>query len=343
VGGLQELRPVRILVVTPATRGSHKGNRVTALRWAGHLRSLGHRVALASAWRGQRCDLLVALHATKSHASVERFRAERPHLPVIVGLAGTDLYEDLPASREARRSLELATRHTVLQPHAIEALPREVRHKVTVLVQSAHPAPPIPAPPGDFQVCLLAHLRAVKAPFLGAAAVRLLPARSRVRLVHLGAALDAGSGERARREMEGNERYVWLGDRPRLEARRRLAGSSALLVSSLLEGGSNAVSEALACGVPVLSTRVAGSLGVLGEDYPGTFPVGDAGALAALLLRAEEDRSFLAELRRGVARVRPLVEPERERETWRLLLESLRASAGEWAHRGGEIGEVPPA
>lgn len=314
---------MNVVVVTPAARGSHSGNRVTALRWAAHLRALGHHVAVAQSWQGQRCDLLVALHATRSHASVARFRAERPDAPLVVGLAGTDLYQDLPSSPEARRSLELATRLTVLQPLGIEALPPQVRRKAVAIVQSARPAPPLPAPEGDFQVCLLAHLRAVKDPFLGAAAVRRLPERSRVRLVHLGAALEPSFSDHARREMEDNRRYVWLGDRPRREARRRLAGSRLLIVTSRLEGGSNAVSEAIACGVPVLSTRVDGSVGVLGPDHPGYFPVGDASALATLLRRAEEDGAFMAELHRAVAAVRALVDPGRERASWRALLGEL--------------------
>jgi putative glycosyltransferase (TIGR04348 family) len=314
---------MRVLVVTPAARGSHKGNRVTALRWAGHLRALGHRVALAEAWRGQPCDVLIALHATKSHASVERFHADRPGVPIIVGLGGTDLYEELRTSPEGRRALALATRLVVLQPLGIEALPPEVRAKATAIVQSARPVPAIAAPPGDFQVCVLAHLRAVKDPWLTAAAARLLAPRSRVRVVHLGAALDPGAEERARREMAENPRWVWLGDRPRREARARLAGSRLLVVTSRLEGGANVVSEAIACGVPVLSTRVDGSVGVLGPDHPGYFPVGDATALASLLSRAEDDPGFLPDLQRRVERLRPLVDPAREREAWRALLADL--------------------
>lgn len=314
---------MRILVVTPAGRGSRKGNRVTAARWAGHLRSLGHRVGLAEAWDGQPCDLLVALHATKSNPSVERWRSRRPAAPLVVGLAGTDLYQDLPSSPEARRSLDLADRLTVLQPLGIESLPPHVRHKARAILQSARPARPLPAPPDAFQVCLLAHMREVKDPFLGAEAVRRLPARSRLRLVHLGAALDPGSGERARREMAGNPRYLWLGQRPHRQALGVLAGSRLLLVTSRLEGGCNAVSEAIACGVPVGCTRVAGLVGVLGPGYPGFYPVGDAAALAALLQRAEEDAAFLSSLSAEVGRLRPLVEPARERESWRALLAEL--------------------
>lgn len=314
---------MRIDIVTPAGRGSHKGNRVTAVRWAKHLRALGHRVALSGSWDGSPCDVLVALHATKSHPSVIRYRDLRPRAPLVVGLAGTDLYQDLPSSREARRSLELATRLTVLQPLGLEALPPEHRHKARVLLQSALPARPAPPPPGVFRVCLIAHVRAVKDAFLAAEAARLLPARSRVQVAHLGAALDAGAEARARREMAENPRYAWLGERRRGEVLSILAGSQLLVITSRLEGGSNALSEAVAAGVPVLSTRIDGSIGLLGPAHPGLFPVGDAAALAGLLARVEGDPAFLAALRRETDRLRPLVQPAREREAWRALLAEL--------------------
>ncbi len=317
------MRALTVAIATPAGRGSHKGNRVTAVRWASHLRALGHRVVVAEGWDGRPCDLLVALHATKTHDAVVRWRALRGSAPVVVGLAGTDLYEDLPGSREARRALELATRVAVLQPLGLARLPAEVRAKTRVIIQSARPVPPRPAPDGVLQATLLAHLRAVKEPFLAAEAVRRLPARSRWRVAHLGAALDPGAAERAGEEMARTPRYRWHGDRPRHEALGVLAGSAVLLVTSRLEGGANAVSEAIAAGVPVLSTRVDGSVGVLGPQYPGLYPPGDATALASLLVRAEDEPEFLATLRGATAALRPLVEPAREREAWRALVEEL--------------------
>lgn len=317
---------MRILTVTPAARGSRKGNRVTALRWAGLWRSLGHRVAIAESYDGRPCDVLVALHARRSADSVERYHRDRPEAPLVLALTGTDLYRDLQDAPDARRSLDLATRLVVLQPLAVRELPEASRAKARVIYQSAR------RPPGEhrpdaavFEVCVIGHLRDVKDPFRAALAARLLPASSRIRIVHVGAALDETMAARARAEEAANARYRWLGRRTRGETLETLARARLLVLSSVMEGGANVISEAIACGVPVLSSRIPGSLGILGEDYPGYFPVGDTAALSALLLRAETDEAFGSELRRRCDALAPLVDPARERRSWRDLLGELAA------------------
>jgi putative glycosyltransferase (TIGR04348 family) len=315
---------MRILLVTPAPRGSRKGNRVTAERWAKILRGLGHRVAIAQAFVGQSCDLLVALHARRSAASIARFRRERPRSPLVVALTGTDLYHDLPRSAAARRSLGLATRLVVLQPDALGHLPRKERKKARVIYQSCPPPPHPPSPlDGAFEVSVVGHLRPVKDPFRAALAARRLPKPSRVRIVQMGGALSAAMARRARREQAVNPRYRWLGNLPRGKALRRLARSRLLVVSSRQEGGPNAISEALAAGVPVLATRISGTIGMLGADYPGYFAVGDTAGLAQLLRRAETDRAFFRALAAACRRRRAITRPARERRAWRSLVAEL--------------------
>lgn len=312
-------------MITPAPPRSYHGNRVTASRWAGLLRSLGHHVSVRQAYQSEPADLLIALHAGKSADAVRRVRADHPSVPVIVALTGTDLYPTLASAGVDPAVLAAADRLVVLQPLALEQLPGWLRERARVIYQSARP-PTIQDPDaGDrFDVALLAHLRPVKDPLLPARASRLLPASSRVRIRHAGSVIDAELAERAATEDHANPRYTWLGGLSAGRARRLLAASSVLVHPSRHEGGANVVSEALAAGVPVIASRIPGTVGILGAGYPGYFPAGDDAALAELLDRAERNAAGLYDqLRHCCAALRPLTDPRRELAAWRQLLAEL--------------------
>jgi len=333
---------MKICLVTPAPAGSWKGNRVTAERWTGLLSELGHRVDIAIEYRGEDCDLLIALHAFKSYRSIRRFRDARPSDPLVVGLTGTDLYGDIHTRSEAMESLGLATRLVLLQPLGRAMLPAAVQDKARVIYQSVQvphgaaldaglltqPAPT--AGSGDprralgvFEVCVMGHLRPVKDPLRTALAARLLPAASRIQVLHIGGALSEELAEQARAEEAGNRRYHWLGELPRSESLVVLSRCRLLALTSESEGGANVISEAVVVGVPVISSQIAGSIGLLGDDYPGYFPVGNTQALADLLWRAETDTEFYNTLRDRCALLRPLFDPTREKQSWEDLLREL--------------------
>jgi glycosyltransferase involved in cell wall biosynthesis len=96
-----------------------------------------------------------------------------------------------------------------------------------------------------------------------------------------------------------------------------------MVLSSLSEGGANVISEAVAVRVPVLTSRIDGSVGLLGRNYPGYFPVGNTAALARLLHRTETSPDFLARLQRAIARRAHLFRPAREKAAWKRLIREL--------------------
>lgn len=321
---------MRILLVTPAPPGSRTGNRVTAERWAEILLDLGHQVTLAedatAAVDGgeEAPDLLVALHAKKSAAAIEEFQRRAPKCPVVTVLTGTDLYGDIRSDPTMRRSMEAARFLIALQPKGMERLPKDLRGNVRVIVQSARVPTETLEPLADrFEVAVSGHLREVKDPFRTLEAAALLPASSRIHITHLGGALARQMATRARAETAENPRYTWLGEMPREEALRIVSRCRVLSLTSKMEGGANVVCEAIALGVPVISSRIDGTIGLLGEDYPGYFPVGDTVALAALLSRAETEPEFYGELADHCRRLQPLVDPVRERKAWNDLLTEI--------------------
>lgn len=332
---------MRIVIVTPAPPHSRYGNRVTALRWAKILRRLGNRVSIAQAYDGKSYDLLVALHARRSHASIINFRRQKPEVPIIVALTGTDLYRDIRTNHLVGKSLDIATRIVVLQAKAIEELRSDLRDKTRVIYQSvegmpaqgrtrgratktaASKAASRPTLSGSFDVCVIGHLRAVKDPFRTALAVRLLPHSSTIRVLQVGKAMNQAMATRARKEMRGNKRYQWLGEQAQSGVRRILAKSSLCVLSSRMEGGANVLSEAIVASVPILASRIHGNVGILGEDFPGYFDVGDTTQLAHLLTRAETCPEYLAKLRTRGVNLAPLFNPAREKQAWADLISEV--------------------
>ncbi|MBI84955.1 MAG: TIGR04348 family glycosyltransferase [Planctomycetaceae bacterium] len=315
---------MRILIVTPTAADSRSGNRITANRWAGILRKLGHRVQIRSSFSGELADCLIALHAQRSAASVRRFHAACSLKPIVLALTGTDLYRDIKSKPAARRSLQLATRLVVLQQDALHWIPGPLQRKTVVIYQSAM-APRSRAVPRKrfYDVAVVGHLRAVKDPFRAAIAVRRLPSHSRIRIIHCGAALSETVRDRALREMQSNARYHWLGNLTHGRALRLLDRSRLLVSSSRIEGASNTIGEALATHVPTVSSRISGAVGMLGKDYHGFFDYGDTAGLRQLLLRAETDTAFYETLQEQCRQRAPLVEPQREFQEWATLIREL--------------------
>ena len=170
---------------------------------------------------------------------------------------------------------------------------------------------------------MVGHLREEKSPRTYFEAARRLAARPDIRLDHIGAALDSALGDEARALQASGAHYRWLGALSHAATRRRIQQAHVLVHPSRMEGGAHVVIEALQSGTPVLASRIAGNVGLLGTGYGGYFEPGDAAGLAALLARCRDAPSMLATLGTQCDARAPLFEPARERENLYALLADL--------------------
>lgn len=321
---------MKIHLVTPAKQNSRNGNRTSARRWAGMLRSRGHKVDIDTEYNGEAIDLLIALHAWRSANSIERYRRLYPQGPLIVALGGTDVNTFLKTQPATTlNSIRTADALVCLHDLIAEELPVEQRSKLQVIRQSALPlsSPRKPAK-RYFDICVIGHLRKEKDPFRSALAARQLPASSRLRVIHLGKAHDKKWARQAKQEMQENPRYLWKGEVPAWRVRQEFKRSQLMVISSNQEGGANVVSEAIVAGVPVIAADIAGNVGLLGADYPGYYPVGDERSLADLLHRAETKPGWLIGLAEHCRRLEPLFTAETEAGAWAALVDSVASIRG---------------
>jgi putative glycosyltransferase (TIGR04348 family) len=267
---------------------------------------------------------MVALHAWRSAAAIKAFTEAYPEHPLIVVLTGTDAYRFIHSHpEETRASLSVADRIVGLHRKIADCVPAADRQKLRVIFQSAKPLGGRKAPRSLFRVCVAGHLRDEKDSLRAALAVRDLPAASRIQVDAYGKPHNAEWASAARAEAATNARYHWHGEIAHGRLRDVYRRSHLLALTSRMEGGANVISEAVMAGLPVVASRIPGSVGLLGEDYPGYYPVEDTDALRDLLLRAEADADFYAGLERACAALRPLFTEQAESSGWAQLLSEL--------------------
>ena len=316
-------KPV-VCIVTPGTRTENNGNWRTAVRWAAMLQGRC-RIIVQTRWDGKPADALIALHARRSADSIAEFHARAPGRSIAVMLTGTDLYRDLPESREAARSLDLARYIVTLQDDALRLLDDAWRAKAEVIFQSAVGLRK-KTKARDRLVCVaVGHLREEKDPRTLFRAMGRLPASLPIVLRHIGAPLDARLATEARQLAARDSRYRYLGALPHGLTRAAMKAAHLLVHPSAMEGGANVIVEAVTGHTPVLASRISGNVGMLGPDYAGYFEAGNESALASRVVQAWEDRAFLATLARQCAVRRPLFSPSAEAHAVRRLLSRLLA------------------
>mgnify|MGYP001812074735 CR=1 FL=1 len=315
---------MRIALVTPAPARSRSGNRATANRWARLLRGLGHRVDVIVDYAGESADLMIALHAWRSAAAIREFDQRYPDRPLVVVLTGTDAYRFIHSHpQETKASLARANLIVGLHELIGDAIPQGYEDKLRVIFQSAKPLTGHQAPKRFFRACMAGHLREEKDPLRPALAVRDLPVHSRIRIDAYGKAHTPEWAALAAAEAVRNPRYHWHGEIGHAKLRQVYRRSNLLVLSSRMEGGANVVSEAVMAGLPVIASAIPGSIGLLGADYPGYYPVEDTRALRELLLLAESDAVFYARLHEACRQRQYLFSETAEQRAWSDLLDEL--------------------
>ncbi len=322
-----------VVIVSPALADANNGNWRTAQRWQ-ELLAPAVPARIVQHWPDPLAAtdaVMFALHARRSAPSIQAWAAAHAGQGLAVVLTGTDLYQDILTDEAAQRSLALAQRLVVLQELGVQALPAQGRDKARVVFQSAPSRPALAKSDQLLRAVMVGHLRQVKSPQTLFETARLLRGRDDILIDHIGDATEPGLADEARATAADCPRYRWLGALPHEETCRRIQAAHVMVHTSALEGGAHVIVEAVRSGTPVLASCVPGNVGMLGADYAGYFPHGDAAALARLLdqYRAGQAASpaapgLLARLAAQCARRDPLFDAAAERAALLQLLRELQ-------------------
>jgi teichuronic acid biosynthesis glycosyltransferase TuaC len=281
-----EVRPSGVLVTFRSTRTAFGRGRLGLLA-----SSVRYDRALAAHLRSNPTIGLVHAHFGIPDAIIARRQATKARIPYMVTLHGDDAFKVLPR----RDAIGGAVRRAVTEAQAVICVSSAMADAVRAVLPSVDPLV-IPNGYDDGLFRLSERRRDLGLLFVG----NLVPVKNLAALLRayarrrdlLSAPLTlAGDGplrpslESLAAELGIADRVHFVGVQSRAEVAALMARAVALVLPSLSEGWGVVVAEALACGTPVVASRVGGIPEIVGSDDGGILVApGDEDALAAGLV-----------------------------------------------------------
>jgi glycosyltransferase involved in cell wall biosynthesis len=283
---------MRIAIVSPHILPFHSGNSLLADRLRRELSARGHHVAVFNAAVDSHeaavsfgPDVLHRLHAVKTAGWTEKFTAGY-QIPLIITLTGTDYNGGAAGSKssvELQKNLMKASGLVVFHDEAYQSLETKyqgVVERVRVIPQGVEiisnhvDRDSIRAKysfhEDDLVFIMVSGIRPVKNIGYGLDAFSEIRKQVRdARLLLLGPIMDENEADRVLAAGEQLRGFTYLGDRSPAEVRDLMSCADIFVNTSLNEGMSGAMLEAMAEGLPVLATRVAGNRSLIRDRENG--------------------------------------------------------------------------
>lgn len=283
---------MRIALISPSTLPLQTGNSILAERLRAGLSARGHAVTLfniatddAATAAAFRPEIIHSLHATKPSAWLKKLFSKHT-FPWVITLTGTDYNaekENESSGGMLEESMDRAAALVVFHDAAYAALQlrfpgyaykMHVNPQGIELLKHATTREAVREKHGlgrdDIVFLMASGIRPVKN--IGYALEAFAEIEKKIpsaRLVLAGAELDTHEASRIMKIGERLSRFVYLREQPYDEMRRLMFASDVFLNTSLQEGMSGAVLEAMAEGLPVIATLIPGNRVLVQEGVNG--------------------------------------------------------------------------
>ena len=275
---------MKVVLVTPNYH-QPRGNTVTVERISLGLNRLGIATEIVSITKDTKfpplpsADLVHGFNAYEFQKYWER-RGSLSY-PYLVTLTGTDLNHALLSAKTKDRLIQTLKRSKaihVFNEEAKDMLEREVpgtRNKTCLIPQGTHKFPTRQEKgnkdEGSFRFVLPAGIRRVKK--IPAAISLLTPLyeqNPRIRLWIVGPIIEKVEGDEVQRRVEQNSHWIrYWGEIPHSQMGEIYRHADVVLNTSLSEGQSSAILEAMALGIPVLVTNIVGNQEIVQQGKTG--------------------------------------------------------------------------